>query len=175
MGYAVTIFEALPEAGGMLRVGIPEYRLPKDILRQEIGYIERLGVEIKTDTRVGEKVSLDELRRDYNAIFIATGAHVGQKLDIPGEDADGVIPSVKFLRAINSGNKIEVGKRVAVIGGGNSAIDAARVARRLGSESVKIIYRRSRDEMPAASTEVAAAEAEGIEIMFQAAPSQDTD
>ncbi len=171
-GYEVTIFEALPEAGGLLRVGIPEYRLPKDILRKEIAYIERLGVQIKTNMRIGENISIAEIRKNFDSVFIATGAYESQKLNIPGEDTPGVIPAMKFLSDVNMGNKIEIGKRVVVIGGGNSAIDTARVARRLGSDSVKIVYRRSREEMPADKSEVHAAEAEGIEIVLLAAPTR---
>ncbi|MFC2067465.1 NAD(P)-binding protein [Chloroflexota bacterium] len=172
LGYDVTIFEALPDPGGMLRVGIPEYRLPKDLLKQEIGYIERLLVEIKTNTRVGDKVSLEELRNSYEAIFIATGAHDNLKLDIPGENVSGVINVLDFLYDVNMGKEAKVGKKVAIIGGGNTAIDAARVVRRLGASSVTIVYRRSRQEMPATAAEVEAAEAEGIEILFLATPTK---
>jgi heterodisulfide reductase subunit A len=171
-GYDVTIFEALPEAGGLLRVGIPEYRLPKATLRKEIAYIERLGVQIKTNMRIGEKIRIAEIRQNFDSIFIATGAYESQKLNVPGEDTQGVIPAMKFLRDVNMGNKTEIGKKVVVIGGGNSAIDAARVARRLGSDLVKVIYRRSREEMPANKSEVRAAEAEGIEIVFLAVPTR---
>ncbi len=170
-GYEVTIYEALPQAGGMLRVGIPEYRLPKDTLDGDIRYIEKLGVKIKTNTKVGEQVKLEDLRGSYQAIFIATGAHESMRLGIPGEEALGIIHGVDFLRAVNLGQKVEIGGRVVVVGGGNTAIDAARVARRLGS-SVTILYRRSREEMPANATEIEAAEAEGIEIMFLAAPTK---
>ena len=170
LGYAVTIFEALSESGGMLQAGIPEYRLPRDLLRKEIRYIEKMGVEIKTGIRVGEQVSLADLRRDYDAVFIATGADKSLTLGIPGEDTPGVISAVKFLRDVNTGRAVAVGKHVAVIGGGNSAIDAARVARRLGSDSVAILYRRTHQEMPAAADEVNAAEAEGINIVFLTAP-----
>ena len=163
-GYEVTIFEALPEAGGMLRVGIPEYRLPKDILGKDIGYIHRLGVVIKTNTRVGEQVTLDDLERDYQAVFIATGAHESLRLEIPGEATREVIPGVDFLRAINMGQKVEIGARVAVIGGGNTAIDCARVARRLGASEVHISCLESRDDMPASYDEIEQAEAEGIVI-----------
>jgi len=171
LGYKVTIFEALPEPGGMLWVGIPEYRLPKDILEKDIKYIQRLGVMIKTGTRVGKQIALSELQRDYQAVFIATGAHQSLKPEIPGIKTPGVITGVDLLRATNLGQKIEVGERVAVIGGGNTAVDAARVVRRLGG-MVAIIYRRSRDEMPANQAEVEAAEEEGIEVMFLAAPAR---
>jgi heterodisulfide reductase subunit A len=172
MGYDVTVFEALPEPGGMLLVGIPEYRLPKAVLKDEIGYIERLGVEIKTNTRIGEEITLKDLRRDYEAVFIATGAHESRNLGVPGEDAEGVIHGVGFLRRVNLDEKVEIGDRVAIIGGGNTAIDAARVARRLGSNNVSILYRRSRAEMPALDEEVEAAEAEGINITFLVTPTK---
>jgi len=168
-GYEMTIFEALPEPGGMLRYGIPEYRLPKEILRKEIRYIERLGVEIKTNTSIDEPAQFEELRKAYQALFVATGAPESLRLDVPGEDLPGVIQAIEFLRDMNTGKKVGVGKRVAVIGGGNTAIDASRVAKRLGAE-VRIVYRRSREEMPAAPEEVEAAEAEGIKIDFLAAP-----
>ncbi|MFH0914802.1 MAG: FAD-dependent oxidoreductase [Chloroflexota bacterium] len=171
LGYEVTILEALPEPGGMLRVGIPEFRLPKEILKKEIGYIERLGVEIKTGTKVGEQVGLEDLRKNYQAIFLATGAPESLKLGIPGEDLPGVIPALRFLADVNMGQKVEIGERVAVIGGGNTAIDASMTAKRLGS-SVTLLYRRSRQEMPAALDEVEAAEAEGIMMMFLVTPTR---
>ena len=170
-GYEPTIFEALPEPGGMLRVGIPEYRLPKDILNKEIGYIKRLGVEIKTNTRIGEEIQLEDLRKSYHAIFIATGAHTSTRLNIPGEDSPGVINATDFLRDVNMGGEVNIGQKVAIIGGGNTAVDAARVARRLGSE-VKVIYRRSRAEMPATASEVKGAEEEGVEIVFLTNPAR---
>jgi len=170
-GYEMTIFEALPEPGGMLRYGIPQYRLPKEVLRKEIAYIERLGVEIKPNSYVGEGTQFEDLRKSYQALFVATGAPESLRLDVPGEDLPGVVQAIELLRDINMGKKVEVGKRVAVIGGGNTAIDASRVARRLGAE-VRIVYRRSREEMPAAPEEVEAAETEGIKIDFLAAPTE---
>ncbi len=172
MGYEVTIFEALPEPGGMLRVGIPEYRLPTAILQDEIGYIERLGVEIKTNTRIGEEITLEGLRQDCEAVFIATGAHESRRLGVSGEDAEGVIHGVDFLRCVNLGEEVKIGDRVAAIGGGNTAIDAARVARRLGARDVSVLYRRSRAEMPALAEEVEAAEAEGIGLTFLVTPTR---
>ncbi|MCX6000615.1 MAG: FAD-dependent oxidoreductase [Chloroflexi bacterium] len=170
MGYGATIFEALPVAGGMLAVGIPEYRLPKVVLERDINHIRALGVEIRTSTPVGPELTLDDLARlGYSATFIAVGAHKGLKLDVPGEESPGVMQGVDFLRAVNLGHKVEIGRRVAVIGGGNTAVDAARVARRLGSAAT-IVYRRTRKEMPANRDEIAAAEAEGIEVMILAAP-----
>lgn len=172
LGHDVDVFEALPEAGGMLAVGIPAYRLPKEILRKEIAHIERLGVDIRTNVRVGDGLSLADLKKDYQAVLIAVGAHRSRELNIPGEEAQGVIHSLDFLRAINLGQKVRIGKRVAVVGGGNTAIDAARTALRLGATSVTIIYRRSLEEMPASEEEIKAAQDEGVEIMFLAAPTR---
>ncbi|MBT9163465.1 MAG: NADPH-Fe(3+) oxidoreductase subunit beta [Chloroflexi bacterium] len=163
-GYSVTIFEALSEGGGMLRAGIPEYRLPRDVLRKDIEYIQKLGVVIKTDTRIGEQVTLDDLEHDHQAVFVAVGAHQSLRLKIPGEETLEVIPGVDFLRAVNMDQKVEVPDRVVVIGGGNTAIDCARVARRLGAAEVHIICLESRDDMPAGSDEIEQAEAEGILI-----------
>ncbi|PIP48417.1 MAG: hypothetical protein COX14_03760 [Chloroflexi bacterium CG23_combo_of_CG06-09_8_20_14_all_45_10] len=171
-GHNVTIFEALPEPGGMLRVGIPEYRLPKKILRQEIGYIQKLGVEIKTGVQVGKDITLGELRKNYDAIFIAVGAHGGMKLGVAGEDTPGVIEGIRFLRSVSLGEKVKVGKKVAVIGGGNTAIDCARTAKRLGAEGVTVIYRRSRAEMPASAEEIMAAEEEEIRIELLTTPTR---
>lgn len=170
LGYEVTIFEASPEPGGMLRYGIPEYRLPRDILEKDIGYIQRLGVEIQTNTPVGEKVQLDNLRRDFQAVFLATGAHQSLRLGIDGEDTPGVTTGVDLLRASNSGQKVDITGQVAVIGGGNVAVDAARVAIRLGAESVTILYRRTRAEMPAFAWEVSRAEEEGVKVNCSLAP-----
>ena len=170
-GHNVTIFEALPEPGGMLRVGIPEYRLPKEILRQEIDYIQKLGVEIKTGVQVGKDITLEKLKKDYDAIFVAIGAHGGMKLGVEGEDIPGVMEGIGFLRATSLGEKVDVGKKVAVIGGGNTAIDCARTAKRLGAKEVTIVYRRSRAEMPASEEEVTAAEKEEIKVEFLTTPS----
>ncbi|PIU52943.1 MAG: 4Fe-4S ferredoxin [Deltaproteobacteria bacterium CG07_land_8_20_14_0_80_60_11] len=169
-GYRPTIFEALPKAGGMLRVGIPDYRLPKDILDREIDHILRLGVELKTNTALGRDFTLDGLfDQGYKSVFLGIGCHVGKPLGIPGEEAEGVIQGVEFLRRANLKEPLTVGKRLAVIGGGNVAIDVACTARRLGSE-VTIVYRRSREEMPAFAHEVEQATCEGVEIVFLAAP-----
>jgi len=178
-GYEVTVFEALPVAGGMMTVGIPKYRLPRGILAKEIELIKALGVEITTGVKVGQDISLKELfAQDYEAIFIGTGAHVGTKLGIPGENVAGVLDALSFLRAVNLGEGASqfpmkrsfVGKRVAVIGGGDAAIDAARSALRLGAKNVFILYRRSREEMPAHKEQVEAAEEEGVKINFLVAP-----
>jgi heterodisulfide reductase subunit A-like polyferredoxin len=169
-GYRPTIFEALPRAGGMLRVGIPDYRLPKDILDREIDNILRLGVELKTNTALGRDFTLDGLLEDgYQAVFLGIGCHVGKPLGIPGEEAEGVIQGVEFLRRRNLSEPLTVGKRLAVIGGGNVAIDVACTARRLGSD-VTIVYRRGREEMPAFAHEIEQAICEGVEIVYLAAP-----
>lgn len=168
-GYVVTVFEAFDKAGGMLRYGIPDYRLPKDILDAEIGAILNLGIDIKYNTRVGDDISFDELRKEYKATYVAVGGHIGVKLGIPGEDAPNVFDGASFLHMVNSGEKIDIGSKVIVIGGGNSAIDAARVSKRLGAD-VTIHYRRTRDEMPAIEHEVVGAEEEGIHLEFLSAP-----
>ncbi len=168
-GYKVTVFEALPVAGGMLRVGIPAYRLPRDVLDAEIGAIEALGVEIRTNTRLGHNLALDDLQ-DYHALFLAVGQHRSRRLGIPGEDAQGVIPGLDFLRRVNLGERVQIGPRVAVIGGGNTAMDAARCALRLGARQVTILYRRSRHEMPAIDEEIEETEQEGVKIEYLTAP-----
>jgi len=170
-GYQVTIFEALPVAGGMLYWGVPEYRLPNKIVAEEIEAIKSLGVEIKTKVAIGQELTLKAfLAEGYDAVLVAVGAWNDLKLNVPGEDAEGVIPGVRFLKRVNSGGKVKVGEKVCVIGGGNTAIDSARVATRLGAEHVGILYRRSRAEMPAVSEEVEAALGEGIEIQFLVSP-----
>jgi len=168
-GYDVMIFESLPVVGGMLATGIPEYRLPKDILEYEIDVIKKVGIEIKTNITVGKDISLGEIRKDYDAIFIATGAHKGLKLDIPGEESEDVIDGVTFLRNVNLNQEFEIGEKTAVIGGGNAAIDAARTAKRLGKD-VTIYYRRTKNEMPAIAEEVDEAINEGVEIEYLVAP-----
>jgi heterodisulfide reductase subunit A len=167
-GYPVTVFEAAPKAGGLLRYGIPEYRLPEKVLDNEISYIQELGVEIKTGSPVNDLK--DIFNQGYEVIFLATGAWVSQKMGIPNEDAQGVLHALNFLRKANSGEKVELGSRVAIIGGGNAAVDAARVAKRLGAKEIAIIYRRSRTEMPADAGEVDEAENEGITLHLLAAP-----
>ena len=169
-GHDVTIFEALPEPGGLLRYAIPDYRLPKEILQKEIAYIEKLGVKIKTGVAVGMNISLTEIQSNYHAVLITTGAQNGIKLNIEGEQLPGVIEGIKFLREFNLGNNKKVDKTVAIIGGGNTAIDCARTAKRIGGVDVKIIYRRSRAEMPSSTEEIAAVEKEGIDIIFLANP-----
>ena len=170
LGHKVTIFEALPEPGGMMRVGIPEYRLPRSILRDEIREIEASGVEIRLNTRVESWDYLFD--QGYQAVFLAIGAHEEMKLGVEGENLPGVIGCVDFLRRFNLGEKLEIGNRVGVIGGGNVAVDSARAALRLGARRVTIFYRRTKNEMPAQWEEVEQALEEGAEIIFLRAPSR---
>lgn len=167
-GYTVTVFEADSQPGGHLRYGIPEDRLPGEIVDSEISYIQELGVQIETNTPIQDLA--DVMNQGYKAVFVAAGAHLSQKMEIPGEETEGVMYALDFLKQLNSGKKSALGEKVAVIGGGNTAIGAARVARRLGVKEVSIIYRRSRDEMPAMAVEVEEAEQEGVAMNFLAAP-----
>ncbi|MCX7909543.1 MAG: NAD(P)-binding protein [Ignavibacteria bacterium] len=170
-GYKVTVFEAFSKPGGMLRYGIPKYRLPEHILDAEIKRIEDLGVEIICNTSVGKDIPYQEIREKYDAVFVGIGAHKGKNLGLPGEDAPNVFTGTEFLNMVNSGRTIEVGKKVLVVGGGDTAIDAARVSRRLGAE-VTILYRRTRNEMPAIEEEIVGAEEEGVNIVFLVAPKE---
>ena len=170
-GHAVTVLEALPKAGGMMRVGIPAYRLPDSVLDAEIESVERSGVEIRLNSRLGEGFTIQGLRRDgYDAVVLALGSHKGMGLGIEGQDAEGVVDGVDFLRRVNLGETVAVGKRTVVVGGGNTALDSARCALRLGSQQVYVVYRRSRQEMPANDWEVDEAEAEGVRVLYMAAP-----
>ncbi len=169
-GHRVTVFEALPQPGGMLRFGIPDYRLPKNILRADIKEIENVGVEINTNTRVDNPESL--LEQGFDAIFVAIGAHQAISLGVPGDDNPRVLGGIDFLINVNLGNKVKLGNRVAIIGGGNTAMDSARTALRLGAKEVSIIYRRTRIEMPASAEEIEDALEEGVKILFLAAPSR---
>jgi heterodisulfide reductase subunit A-like polyferredoxin len=169
-GYHPTIFEAADSAGGMLTVGIPSYRLPRRTLNAEIDKLRAIGIEILLGTPVGRGVSFEDLRKNFAAVFIAIGSHLERQLGIPGEHLPGVTGGVEFLRRVNFGTAFAPGHRVLVIGGGNSALDAARTALRCGATEVTIVYRRTRAEMPADSREVNDAEREGIKLMFLAAP-----
>ncbi len=170
MGYPVTIFEAHSEVGGMLRVGIPEYRLPREVLDVEVQRLTQMGVEIRTNTRV---VSLDLLfELDYRAVFITVGAHQSLRIGIEGEDSPGVVDGATFLREVNLGLKPPIGAAVAVVGGGNVAIDAARTSLRLGASQVTVLYRRSREQMPADPEEVDQALEEGVQFQFLTSPTQ---
>jgi len=171
-GYQVTIFEALEVLGGMLRVGIPDYRLPPEVLDQEIDHILRLNVKTRTGVRFGTDLTFEDLREEgFAAVFLGIGAHHSLDMQIPGEkDTQGVIDAVRFLREVNLGNKTCPGSRVVVIGGGNVAIDAARVVKRLGTQEVTVVYRRSEQEMPAYAEEIEGAKREDIRFSFLTAP-----
>ncbi|WP_347491055.1 NAD(P)-binding protein [Desulfoscipio sp. XC116] len=170
-GYGVTVYEALPVGGGMMRVGIPEYRLPKKWLDIEFGLFEKLGIKIVYNTRLGKDITVQGLMDDgFSAVFVAIGAHKGTLLGIPGEDLGGVIHGVEFLRQNALGEKVKIGKRVAVIGGGNTAMDCARTAVRLGAESVSIVYRRTEAEITALPEEIAEAKEEGIIFTMLTSP-----
>ncbi|TRZ49544.1 MAG: dihydropyrimidine dehydrogenase subunit A [Dehalococcoidia bacterium] len=170
MGYQVTIYDKLPSAGGMALVGIPQYRLPKDVLSRDIDVIKRLGVEFKLNTKIGKDVTLKELStQGFKAIFIATGAQIGRELGVEVKE-EGVVDGVDFLHNVNTGKKVKDKDKVIIIGGGNVAIDCARTCLRLGFKDVTIVYRRSRAEMPGRKEEVEAAEAEGVKITFLATP-----
>ena len=170
-GHSVTIFEASDMVGGMLRLGIPEFRLPRHVLDADIAAIGALGIAIRTGMRLGRNVSLDGLFREgYHAVFIAIGAYKGSRLGVEGENLEGVEIGLDFIQRYNLGQKVTVGRRVAIIGGGNAAVDVARVAKRLGAEEVTIVYRRTRPEMPADALEVADAMREGVQIRFLTLP-----
>lgn len=170
-GFKITIFEALPVGGGMLRVGIPDYRLPPDVLDKEIRAITRLGVEIKYEKALGKNITIDGLLEEgFKSVYLAVGAHQSMKLNIPGEETNGVIPGVRFLREVALYERKEIDGHVVIIGGGDVAIDAARSAVRMGAKKVSILYRRTRTEMPARNEEVEDALEEGIQIDFLMAP-----
>ena len=168
-GYGVTAFEGLPKTGGMMRYGIPEYRLPRQILDGEIDRIARLGVDIRTNTTVGRDISLDELKNNYDAVFFGIGAHKGRSLRVEGEDAPNVLTGVDYLNRVLEGEVPDQGDKVLVIGGGDTAIDAARMAVRHGAK-VTIVYRRTRNEMPAIEPEIVGALEEGVVLHELAAP-----
>ena len=168
LGYPLTVFESAPEAGGLLRYGIPEYRLPKEVINNEISYMQELGVEIKTDTPVKDLTKI--FNEGFKAVFMGTGAGISQKMGIPGENTPGVLHALDFLRQVNFGVKVSLGNKVAVVGGGNAAIDAARIAQRLGVKEITVVYRRGRAEMPAIPSEIEEMEREGVKIKFLAAP-----
>ncbi|MFX1484630.1 MAG: FAD-dependent oxidoreductase, partial [Promethearchaeota archaeon] len=170
MGYPVTIFESREKAGGMLRYAIPEYRLPRDILDDEIQRVADLGVKIKTNTTV--KSLRDLIEKGFKAIFLATGAWKSNKLNLDGEESEGVIHAIDFLEKVSKGEDVEIGKRVAVIGGGDAAVDSARTAIRLGAKEVTLVYRRSNVEIPAIPGEVEDAKEEGIRFMLLTSPTE---
>ena len=172
-GYLVTVFEALPAPGGMLRKTIPEYRLPRTVLDAEIERLRSLGVEIRSNTRVGKDIDFGELwKAGFKAIFVGVGAHRNRMLGIQGECLEGVVDALEFLWKVNTQQNAPLGRKVGVVGGGNVAVDVARTALRQGAEEAVLLYRRTREEMPANSWEVKEAEREGVKIEFLVAPTQ---
>ena len=172
-GYPVTVFEKEKLLGGMLTLGIPSFRLDRDVVNAEIDILRELGVEFKTGVQVGKDITIQQLRQEgFKAFYLGIGASRGMAVGCKGDDLPGVFTGIDFLKAVNLGDKPEIGNQVAVIGGGNVAIDVARTAVRLGAESVTIVYRRTRDEMPAADDEIAEAEEEGVKFMFLASPAE---
>lgn len=172
MGHQVTVYEMLPKLGGMLRYGIPNYRLPKERLEEDINSILKTGVEVKHGLKIGQDITIQELRKQYDAVLITIGASTDKKLGLPGEDADGVLSAVQFLRNVGRNECMDLsGKQVAVIGGGNVSMDAVRTAKRLGAKKVSIVYRRRVADMTALPGEIDGAVAEGVELQTLKAPS----
>ncbi|MBR3588089.1 MAG: FAD-dependent oxidoreductase [Clostridia bacterium] len=171
-GHSVTIFDAMPYMGGMLRYGIPEYRLPKKIVEAEVQQIANLGVEMKNNVKIGKDISFETLRKEYDAVVVAIGAWSSLSMRCEGENLNGVVGGIDFLREVNEGKRPDIGNRVAIVGGGNTAMDACRTARRLGAEEVYVIYRRTRDEMPAEKIEIDEAEEEGVTFKFLTNPAE---
>ena len=169
-GHEVTLFDQMPEMGGMLRYGIPEYRLPKAVLKRETDAIAAEGVKFVNSFKIGRDATLEKLRGGFDALVVANGAWRSVSMGIPGEDLSGVWGGIDFLRAAVNGEKPELGRRVAIVGGGNTAMDACRTAVRLGAEEVYVLYRRTRDEMPAEKIEIAEAEEEGVKFKFLSSP-----
>lgn len=171
-GHSVTIYDAMPEMGGMLRYGIPEYRLPKSVLAKEIKAIEKLGVLMKNNVSIGKDISFEEIRKNSDAVLIAIGAWKGSSIRCPGEELEGVLSGIDFLREVNLGKCPDIGKNVAVVGGGNTAMDACRTAVRCGAENVYVIYRRTRAEAPAEDIEIEEAIEEGVNFKFLTNPAE---
>lgn len=171
MGHQTTVYEMLPKLGGMLRYGIPNYRLPKERLDQDINTILKTGVEVKHGLKIGEDITIQELRKQYDAVLISIGASTDKKLGLEHENADGVLSAVEFLRSVGSGELLDLsGKEVVVVGGGNVSMDAVRTAKRMGAKKVSILYRRRRHDMTALPDEIEGAIAEGVEILTLKAP-----
>lgn len=170
MGHSVTVYDAMPKMGGMLRYGIPQYRLPKEVLDQEIAAIAKLGVTMFNNAKVGDGLTLDGLQESSDAVLVAIGAWTSSSMRVPGESLNGVMGGIDFLRHVALNEPSGIGERVAVVGGGNTAMDACRTAVRMGAKEVYIIYRRTRDEMPADALEIAQAEEEGVTFKFLTNP-----
>lgn len=171
-GHAVTIYEQMSEMGGMLRYGIPAYRLPKDVLKYETDLIAAMGVKFVNDFKIGREATLEELRKNCDAMIIANGAWRSTPMKVKGAQLEGVIGGIDFLRAVAMGKSVKLGKRVAIVGGGNTAMDACRTAKRLGAEEVSILYRRTREEMPAEEFEIESAEKEGVIFRYLRNPEE---
>lgn len=169
-GYRPVIFEKEALLGGMMRYGIPDYRLPQAVLQKEIDWLLTHGVEVRTGMTLGKNISLDELRRDFDGVILAMGCWKSSPMRVPGEDLDGVLGGINFLYDVKTNPDVKIGRRVAVVGGGNTAMDACRSARRLGAEEVSVLYRRSREEMPADDLEIEEATGEGVNFIYLAAP-----
>ncbi|MPM38843.1 NADPH-Fe(3+) oxidoreductase subunit beta [bioreactor metagenome] len=171
LGHDVTIFESESEAGGILRWGIPKYRLPLDVFDHEVNFIKDLGVNIVFNTKIGRDISMEELERDYNIVILALGAHKDMSLGINGSELEGVLSGMEFLKDVAKGKVPEMGKHVVVVGAGNVAIDAARTAQRFGAE-VTVVYRRMKPDMPANKDEIKGAEMEGVNFLFLSTPKE---
>lgn len=169
-GHKPVIYEAMPELGGMLRYGIPQYRLPKEVLNTEVSLIEKMGVDMKTNIKIGKDVDLAYLRKNYDGVYVAIGAWNSTTLNCPGEELDGVIGGIEFLSKFAVGDEVITGERIAVVGGGNTAMDACRTAIRLGAKEVYNLYRRTKNEMPAEDVEILEAEEEGVQFKFLVSP-----
>lgn len=173
MGHKVTVYEQRPKLGGMLRYGIPDYRLPQEVLERDIEHILTTGINVITDVSIGRDVTMEDIQKSYDAVYISIGAHNDKKLGIEGEDAENVVSAVSLLRRIHEGNAPDfTGKRICVIGGGNVSMDATRTAKRLGAESVTCVYRRRVDDMTALAEEIEEAMAEGCQILPLQAPAR---
>ena len=173
MGHQVTVYEQRPKLGGMLRYGIPDYRLPQEVLERDIEHILTTGINVITDVSIGRDVTMEDIQKSYDAVYISIGAHNDKKLGIEGEDAENVVSAVSLLRRIHEGNAPDfTGKRICVIGGGNVSMDATRTAKRLGAESVTCVYRRRVDDMTALAEEIEEAMAEGCQILPLQAPAR---
>ena len=169
-GHDVTVFEAMPKAGGMLRYGIPEYRLPKAILDKEIDLIAGMGIKMINNVKIGRDISFDHIKTSYNAVLVAVGAWTSTKMGVKGEENENVIGGIDFLRKVALGEEVTAGSDIAIVGGGNTAMDACRTAVRLGAKNVYCIYRRTRDEMPAEDIEIKEAEEEGVIFKYLTNP-----
>ncbi|MCU0662827.1 MAG: FAD-dependent oxidoreductase [Myxococcota bacterium] len=172
LGHQCTILDAHEKSGGMVRYGIPSYRLPRNVIERETAVIQKLGAEIRYGVKVGKDVTLEQLEKDYDAVFLGLGAQKATAMRVEGENLEGVLSGIGFLGAVSKNESYKIGGKVMVVGGGNTAIDAARTALRLGSKEVSILYRRTRTEMPAWSEEIEAAEHEGIKLEILAAPTK---